>query len=229
MATRKIQKTNIQPSPDADIESGVEVGYPSAEETDAGIESSLHSVDSGDESLTKTVDESAETQSDKAFAAPNTPTSATVHEGNSEAYKPRFHFFIIDSGRKSESAKVLRENFRMIREFQQNDPLYVLNREQSVALIRQHPALIGRDPVLLVHDLQAKGGSGESGYHGFRLCLGRIREGQHALAALQKFLRFIEAHRDSENIELAIREQLHRKGFEGAIEIIREGAAALTE
>ena len=141
-------------------------------------------------------------------------------------HSTRFHFFIIDAGWKSTAAKVLRENFGMIREFQNSDPLYVLNQEQSIALIRANPDLIGKDPIVLVHDLHAKGGRGESGYHGFRLCLGLINDGQQALAAMQKFLRFVHQHRFSENIEKDIRDKLHSKGVESAIEVIRESMAA---
>jgi hypothetical protein len=158
------------------------------------------------------------------------PATALAHAAEKPAAgAARFHFFIIDAGWKTESAKVLRENFPMIRQFQDNDPLYVLTRAQSVALIRANPDLIGKDPILLVHDLQARGGRGESGYHGFRLCLGLLKDGPQALAAMQKFLRFVHRHRHSENIETAIREQLHRKGLEGAIEVLREGASALIE
>jgi hypothetical protein len=160
---------------------------------------------------------------------PSAAEEAVIGAGAVPAAAPRFHFFIIDAGWKTESAKVLRENFPMIRQFQNSDPLYVLTRAQSVALIRANPDLIGKDPILLVHDLRARGGRGESGYHGFRLCLGLLKEGQQALAAMQKFLRFVHHHRHSEDIETAIREQLHRKGLEGAIEVIREGASALME
>lgn len=137
---------------------------------------------------------------------------------------PRFHYFIIDSGWKSHAARVLRENFQMIREFENHDPLYVLTREQSIALIRANPDLIGKDPILLVHDLHAEGGRGPSGYHGFRLCLGVLKNAEQALRAMQEFLRFIAEHRHTPNIEQDIRKQLHRNGMEGAIEVIRESA-----
>jgi hypothetical protein len=139
-------------------------------------------------------------------------------------HEPRFHFFIIDAGWKSTAAKVIRDNFAMIREFQNSDPLYVLSREQSIEMIRANPDLIGRDPIILVHDLQAQGGKGESGYHGFRLCLGLIKKSDQALYAMQEFLRFVHSHRRSPNIEKDIKEKLHRKGMEGAIEILRSGA-----
>ena len=162
---------------------------------------------------------------DPAEVKPDVPQDSDAVEPEN-GHPPRFHFFVIDAGWKTEPSKVLRDNFHMIRLFQNNDPLYILNREQSIALIRANPDLIGKDPILLVHDLHAQGGRGESGYHGFRLCLGLINNPQQALAALQKFLRFVQQHRGSEDIEKHIRDKLHRKGLENAIEVMRESIAA---
>lgn len=161
------------------------------------------------------------------------PESAcpSPEEPEMEPEKPislaRFHFFIIDSGWKSVSAKVIRDNFKMIREFQSHDPLYVLSQEQSIALIRANPDWIGKDPIILVHDLHAKGGEGVSGYCGFRLCLGLIKNSEQALTAMQEFLRFVHNHRRSHNIEKEIQAKLHREGIEGAIEVLRTGAQEL--
>lgn len=140
---------------------------------------------------------------------------------------PRFHFFIIDAGWNSASARVLRENFHMIHEFRNHDPLFVLTPEQSIHLLRKYPDLIGKDPILCVHDLHAQGGRGPAGYHGFRLCLGTLHQPAKALNALQEFLRFVAAHRHSPDIEQDVRKRLQRKGMEGAIEVIRESAELL--
>lgn len=170
-------------------------------------------------------------------AQPNEPSAPSIIDAAEEESKPekavehqpRFHLFLIDAGWKSSSAKVIRDNFHMIREFQNSDPLYVLTREQSIELIRENADLIGKDPILLVHDLHAKGGRGESGYHGFRLCLGLIKDSSKALAAMQEFLRFVHSHRRSADIEKDIRKKLHHAGMQGALEVIREGAGELME
>jgi len=177
-------------------------------------------------------DEALETLEDKQTAdEPLSNAPATVEQTPEETHEhqPRFHFFLIDAGWKSASAKVIRDNFHMIREFQNSDPLFVLSREQSVELIRDNPELIGKDPIIIVHDLHAKGGRGESGYHGFRLCLGLIKDASKALDAMQEFLRFVHQHRRSADIEKDIRRQLHHAGLEGALEVIREGAGELME
>jgi len=168
----------------------------------------------------------AEDKSDQEAVEQSATDLVTTKPEHAEE-EPRFHYFIIDSGWKSPAAKVLRENFHMIREFQNHDPLYVLTREQSTALIRANSDLIGKDPILLVHDLHAKGGRGESGYHGFRLCLGAIKKPEQVLKALQEFLQFVSLHRNSSSIEKDLQRKLHRQGVEGAIEVIREGASEM--
>ncbi len=227
MATRKTPKAKTPPLPEDVGMAEASGGVPSPEETEAVIEASVDSVEMGEESLSE--EPTGGSQSPPPESAVDDPVAALdqMAAKPESGHAPRFHFFIIDAGWKTEPAKVLRENFKMIRVFQNNDPLYVLTREQSIALIRANPDLIGKDPIILVHDLHAKGGRGESGYHGFRLCLGLINNGQQALAALQKFLRFVHQHRHSADIEKDIREQLHRKGLEGAVEVIREGAEAM--
>jgi hypothetical protein len=166
---------------------------------------------------------------DQATAPSTAPEAALAAAAalESSGRKPRFHFFVIDAGWESVPATVLRENLGMIREFlrefQNDDSLYVLPREQSIALLQQNPDLIGKDPVILVHDLHAEGGQGESGYHGFRLCMGLLNKPEMAMYGLQRFLRFISEHRKSQDIEADIRKRLQKKGLEGAISVIREG------
>ena len=232
MATRKTPKAKASLSEDATEVSGQSAdaggGFPSSAEAEAVTEASAGPVGTGEASSSAGATAGpANPSPEPAAAGPGAALDKAAERQGSGEHPPRFHFFVIDAGWKTEAAKVLRENFRMIREFQDSDPLYVLTREQSVALIRANPDLIGKDPIILVHDLHAQGGRGESGYHGFRLCLGLLKDGPKALTALQKFLRFIHQHRHSKDIEQDIRERLHRKGMEGAIEVIREGAAAL--
>ncbi len=218
MATRKTpsRKAAEPPLPNP-AEASQE--FPS-EKAEAVIEANVEPVEMSEESLPG---HAAEESANPSPAPKATGTGAAL-EATAHEYQPRFHFFIIDSGWKSISARVIRENFDMIREFQNNDPLYILTRDQSIKMIRENPDLIGKDPLILVHDLHAKGGRGEDGYHGFRLCLGLIKKSEQALFAMQEFLRFVHNHRHSANIEKDIKERLHRKGLEGAIEVLRDGA-----
>lgn len=143
------------------------------------------------------------------------------------AQRPRFHFFVIDSGWDSAAAKVLRDNLDMIVKFQHNDPLFLLTQEQSVELIRRNPQFIGKDPILLARDLDAVNREGRPEYHGFHLNLGVIKHPAKALTALQEFLAFLAMHRSSPDIEADIRERLHRDGLKGAIEVVRTEAGNL--
>ena len=202
-----------------------------AEAVEEQVVSSAMEVSAPDSEQDKAINAKSSPQSAESSSAKEEPTSALVKTATPKqkeaVEQPRFHYFIIDAGWKSHSAKVLRENFHMIREFENHDVLYVLTREQSIELIRANPVLLGKDPILLVHDLHAKGGRGPSGYHGFRLCLGAIKSPEQALQALQEFLRFISDHRKSPSIEKDLQRRLHREGLEGAIEVIREGAGEM--
>jgi hypothetical protein len=141
-------------------------------------------------------------------------------KGGDSAAAPRFQIFIIDAGWNSPARKVLHENFVFLLDLQQGDPIYVLGKQKSLAFLRRHPSLMGKGPVIAVHDLNVLRESGTSGFHGFRLHLGLMRSEQQALLALQTFARFLATHRQSVDLEAEIRRDLRREGIIGAIEII---------
>jgi hypothetical protein len=132
---------------------------------------------------------------------------------------PRFRIFVIDSGWNSVARRVLRHNFALIRRLHKEDPIYLLSRRKSTEFIRRHRSLIGRDPIIAVHDLAAMAWHGTAGFHGFHLHLGIQRTPRQALVALQAFARFLAKHRQSADLEAEIRTELRREGFQGAVEI----------
>jgi len=133
---------------------------------------------------------------------------------------PRFRIFIVDSGWNSVARRVLRHNFALIRRLHKEDLLYLLSRKKSLEFIRRHRSLIGRDPIIAVHDLEAMRGHGTTGFHGFHLHLGIMRTPRQALIARQDFVQFVATHRRSENLEAEIRTELRREGIVGAVEIL---------
>ena len=136
------------------------------------------------------------------------------------ANAPRFRIFIVDCGWNSPARRVLLDNFSLIRELQQDDPIYVLSREKSIELARRYGSRIGRDPILAVHDMAALERDGTSGFHGFRLSLGLLRTPHQALLGLQSFVRFLVTHRRSPDLEADIRANFGREGLMGAIDIM---------
>jgi hypothetical protein len=133
---------------------------------------------------------------------------------------PRFRIFVIDTGWNSVARKVLQDNIELIRDFSDEEEVYFLDREKSVALLRQHSRLIGHDPIISVHDLLAIHRRRVHHVHGFRLHLGMLREEDPALRALQMFARFLRMNRSAQDLEKVVRQNLHRQGLAGAIEII---------
>ena len=133
---------------------------------------------------------------------------------------PRFRIFIIASGWNTVARRVLRHNFALIRRSHKEDLVHLLSRKKSAELIRRHRSLIGRDPIIAVHDLEAMDGPGIARFHGFHLHLGILRTPRQALMALQTFAQFVGTHRRSHNLEAEIRSELRRESMLGMIEIL---------
>src|SRR5208283_3449808 len=81
------------------------------------------------------------------------------------ATDPRFRIFVIDSGWNSVASRVLKVNLDLFLDLNREEPTYFLGRDVSVALLRQHESLIGRDPILIVHDMQVIRKRGTDGVH----------------------------------------------------------------
>jgi hypothetical protein len=133
---------------------------------------------------------------------------------------PRFRIFIIDSGWNTVARRVLCHNFALIRRLHKEDFVYLLSRKKSGEFIRRHRSLIGRDPIIAVHDLEAMDGPGIARFYGFHLHLGILRTSRQTLMALQTFAQFVGTHRRSQNLEAEIRSELRREGMLGMIEIL---------
>ena len=132
----------------------------------------------------------------------------------------RFHVFVIDTGWNSAASKVLSQHLNMISDLNIDDEVYVLDRATSIALLRHYPLQVGRDPIIAVHDLHPHHRHRVKHTHGFRMHLGILDTEQQVLSALQMFARFLVTHRNAKDIDSLVREDLHRQGIAGAIEIM---------
>jgi hypothetical protein len=136
----------------------------------------------------------------------------------------RFRVFVIDTGWNAPAHRVLRRQIPLFDTLIGNTPTYWLDRKTSVALLRKHQELIGRDPILVVHDLRAvKRSHSGLGVHGLRLHLGLLRS-EHALArALQMVIHFLARHEASGNFEAEVHTRLQLEGLTGAVAIMAGG------
>jgi hypothetical protein len=132
----------------------------------------------------------------------------------------RFRIFVIDSGWNSVASRVLKENLDLFLDLNREEPTYFLGRDVSVALLRQHESLIGRDPIIIVHDMQVIRERGSEGVHGLRLHLGLMQTEVQVLTGLQMFARFLRTHRAAKNLEAEVRGKLMLEGLAGAIQIV---------
>jgi hypothetical protein len=132
---------------------------------------------------------------------------------------PRFRIFIIDSGWHSTARRVLRDNMVLLQDLT-HDPVYLLDKDRSVALLIRHRSMIGRDPIIIVHDmLELSRGRDPDRVHGMRVHLGLLRKEQAVLAALQTLTNFLARFRMGDLLEEEIRKKLRMEGLAGAIEI----------
>jgi len=144
-----------------------------------------------------------------------------MHEPLSPDEK-RFDIFLIDTCWNGPVSRAVHENVPHMHQLHPQDSLYILDRQQSLEVIRLVPELIGHDPVILVYDLYSGNESHANRYRGFRLCLGLFRHGEQALAKLQEFLRFIAEHRTAHCLDGEVRRVLHREGLDGMIKVLSE-------
>ncbi len=134
----------------------------------------------------------------------------------------RFDIFLVDTCWNGPVSRIVHEQVPHIHQLHPQDSLYILDRHQSLEVIRLLPELIGKDPVLLVYDLYSGNQTHTNRYRGFRLCLGLFRHGEQAMAKLQEFLRFIAEHRTAQSLESEVRRVLHREGLDGMIKVLTE-------
>jgi hypothetical protein len=170
----------------------------------------------------------------KTFEAATSPRSASMtpldtssDKTSSDAGEPldaatgaRFHIFVIDTGWNSVASRVVREHLHMIRDLNIDEEVYVLDRATSIALLRYYPLQVGRDPIIAVHDLRPHHRHRVKHTHGFRMHLGILDSEQQVLDALKMFARFMVTHRNAADIDSLVRQDLHRQGLAGAIQII---------
>ena len=132
----------------------------------------------------------------------------------------RFRVFVIDTGWNEIAHRVLRKQIPLFDTLIGDTPTYWLDRRTSVALLRKHRELIGRDPILCVHDLRAVKRRGTLGVHGLRLHLGLLRSEDALTRALQMVMHFLARHEVSGNFEAEVRSRLQLEGLKGAIAIM---------
>jgi hypothetical protein len=133
---------------------------------------------------------------------------------------PRFHIFVIDTAWNCAASKVLHEHLNVISDLNIDDELYVLDRATSIALLRHYPLQVGRDPIIAVHDLSPRHRHGIKHTDGFRMHLGILDSEQQVLSVLKMFTRFLVTHRNAEDLDRLVRQDLHRQGLAGAVQII---------
>jgi len=189
---------------DSDSETGLSDASPSL-----GNESSPGTVD---------VPVGGKKKANRGVAVPALLEAArTSSEAAAEA---RFRVFVIDTGWNEVAHRVLRKQIPLFDTLTGNTPTYWLDRKTSVALLRKHRELIGRDPILCVQDLRAVKRQDTTGVRGLRLHLGLLRSEDALTRALQMLIHFLARHEASDNFEAEVRSRMQLEGLKGAAAIM---------
>ncbi|MFO0912538.1 MAG: hypothetical protein U0795_06260 [Pirellulales bacterium] len=148
-------------------------------------------------------------------------TADTTTPGSPKPAGGGLDFFVIDSGWNEHAKKVLDDHLQMFEDLLSDHRLYVLNTEQSKGFLKQNIELIGKDPVLVMLDSDARVEKRRYGY-GFRLCLG-VMSPKKMREHLSTVLRIAcDSRKNGKQMMDEIRSTAHREGFDGMMELIGE-------
>ncbi len=129
--------------------------------------------------------------------------------------------YIIDSGWDSVAHRVLEGAEDLFETYLSDHNLYKLTRDQSIELLRKHPDIIGKDPVVMVVDKLARVLENPSGY-GARLMLGLVHDKQRVEWLIKMFLRVVNTHAETLDIAHTFQEMNYKEGIKGTVEIVME-------
>ena len=129
--------------------------------------------------------------------------------------------YVVDTGWNEKAKAILEEHLELFESFLAGHRVFVLSREQSKGILKQNIQLIGKDPLLVIVDSDARVEKHAHGY-GFRLCLGtmklnRIRQNLSTILQIICDQRFAGTQ-----MIKRVRQEAHREGFAGLMEIIGE-------
>ena len=133
----------------------------------------------------------------------------------------RLDIYIIDSGWDSLAHNYLQSVIDLFKAYLTDHNLYILSPEQSVAFLKEHPRLIGKDPIIAVVDKLARALDNPDGF-GTRLELGLIKDPYRIEWLIKMFLRIVNDRKEILDIAYTFRKYNHKEGIRGAIEIIME-------
>lgn len=143
------------------------------------------------------------------------PAADNGHDGGD----PRFEVYVIDSGWKNEASECVRESLELFKKYLKDHDVYVLDEDQSEDFLQNHPQLLGKDPIIAILDREAIRRQSRNGV-GARLMLGRVHDKNRVQALLKMLLRIVNTRKLALDLPKSIRQEVHREGVSGAIEVI---------
>lgn len=121
-------------------------------------------------------------------------------KNTSLAKRKKLDIFIVDTGGNARARKVLDSHLALFQAFLADQNVQMLTRSQSEALLKQHPALVGADPILMVVDSERRTErTNKEKEYGFRFCLGTLAQDAACGRTLESMLRILADAADAES------------------------------
>jgi len=133
----------------------------------------------------------------------------------------RLDVYVVDSGLDALPRQVLRRFEKIMERFLDSHNLHVLSEEESIEFLKDFPQYVGRDPLLAVVDPLARKMKNPKGF-GAVVALGHIDSETRIEALIKMFLRLVRSHKGTLDIAYSFREQNHKRGMKGAVDIVME-------
>ncbi len=147
--------------------------------------------------------------------------SPTLEGSPAAANGRKLDIYVVDTGWNRKAKAILDEHLELFESFLGGHHVFLLSRQQSKEVLKQHIHLIGKDPLLVIVDSDARVEKHVHGY-GFRLCLGAMKAGR-IRENLSTVLHIICDQRlDGRQMVQRVRQEAHREGLAGVMEIIGE-------
>jgi len=133
----------------------------------------------------------------------------------------RFRIFIIDSGFNESASKLMQSSIERFRKFAKSADVFVLDESQSTRYLRRFPLLIGKDPIVVVVDREARKARFPGGF-GVHFQLGVVRREERARWYLKILLRALNDPEACNDLCATMREALRIEGLRGLYWVVME-------
>ena len=135
----------------------------------------------------------------------------------------KFYITIIDSGWPTDAHDVCKNSLKLLKEYLAAHNLVIFSEEESQEFLREHPEEIGKDPIIIITDVNPKKIYRKKQQEvkdltGIRIDLGKSNNKDEAIRYLQQVCRMIEDEKFVSDISWDERRKIARSFLKDIVE-----------